>query len=228
MRITVIIYTTMTKLNEDCEKETQATGQTVEQDKRSKLSHATDILQSVQTESKLLLCVSSSPLGTQRDFHVSALCVEDPSAGRSLSVSFFLSLSLDSACTCVKGRQCVLMCAIMCQCPSMCSDANVCPSWPMRVHVCPCAGSNRQYPSKPTELTHGSSLRQMTCSAPSNTSATETSVCSDNLQRIRPLVVRVKTSSWGKHDDSLNRKRGKTQIKDFVNVCGLCSTWRDR
>ena len=37
------------------------------------------LLQTVQTESKLPLCVSNSLLGTQRDFHVSALCVEDPS-----------------------------------------------------------------------------------------------------------------------------------------------------
>ena len=86
-RITVIKYTTMTKLNEDCEKETQAVGQTVEQDtqqtvtkrERDTGTKATVILHTVQTKSKLPLCVSPSLLGTQKDFHVSALCVEDPS-----------------------------------------------------------------------------------------------------------------------------------------------------
>ena len=90
-RITVIIYITMTKLNEDREKgdtsswpnrRARLTKQTV----TKQWTNATDILQSVQTKSKLLLCVSSSPLGTQRDFHVNALCVEDPSPPSTPSI----------------------------------------------------------------------------------------------------------------------------------------------
>ena len=87
VRITVIIYTIVTNLDEDCEKETQAAGETVKQDtqqtvtkrERDTGTKATDILQTVQTKSKLPLCMSPSLLGTQRDFHVSALCVEDRS-----------------------------------------------------------------------------------------------------------------------------------------------------
>ena len=77
VRITVIIYTAWTKLNEDREKGDISSWPTVVQDTKQ-WTNATDILHSVQTKSKLILCVSSS-LGTQRDFHVSALCVEDPS-----------------------------------------------------------------------------------------------------------------------------------------------------
>ena len=70
------------KLNEDQGKETQVAGQLSSKMKQTvtkQWTNATDILHSVQTKNKLLLCVPSSPLGTQRDFHVSALCVEDPS-----------------------------------------------------------------------------------------------------------------------------------------------------
>ena len=69
VRMTVIIYTIMTK------QETQQLTQTRDRHRNK----SAVFLQTVQTESKLPLCVSSSLLGTQRDFHVSALCVEDPS-----------------------------------------------------------------------------------------------------------------------------------------------------
>ena len=70
------------KLKEDQGKETQVAGQLSNKMKQTvtkQWTNATDILHSVQTKNKLLLCVPSSPLGTQRDFHVNALCVEDPS-----------------------------------------------------------------------------------------------------------------------------------------------------
>ena len=71
--IAVIMYTTMTKLNEDFEKRHKQLAKLSSKINESKLSQSKG--QSVQRKSKLLLC----PLGTQRDFHVSALCVEDPS-----------------------------------------------------------------------------------------------------------------------------------------------------
>ena len=69
----------------NCERKTPGSWQTVKQEtqtltktrERHKGKSAV-LLQTVQTESKLPLCVSNSLLGTQRDFHVSALCVEDP------------------------------------------------------------------------------------------------------------------------------------------------------
>ena len=89
VRITVVIYPTMTKLNEDCEKETQAAGQTVEQDtqqtvakreRRHRDERQKPLLSCKLFRRKASCYCACHPhyWGTQTDFHVSALCVEDP------------------------------------------------------------------------------------------------------------------------------------------------------
>ena len=87
VRITVTICTTVTKLIEDCEKETQTAGKTIKQDSQQTVTErerdtGTKPLLSCKVfrrKANLPLCASPSLLETQRDFHVSALCVEDPS-----------------------------------------------------------------------------------------------------------------------------------------------------
>ena len=75
---------------QNCERKTPGSWQTLKQEtqqlKKTRERHrgtSAVLLQTVQTESKLPLCVSNSLLGTQRDFRVSALCVEDNSSHHS-------------------------------------------------------------------------------------------------------------------------------------------------
>ena len=91
--ITVIIYTIMIKLNKlrkedtsswpDCQARDAATDTNEENGTRTNPLFSWKLF---RLKASYLCACQTHPLGTQRDFHVSALCVEDPSPPPSASI----------------------------------------------------------------------------------------------------------------------------------------------